>query len=107
MFAEPSVCGLALFVSRRVADVEPLGSAMVFGGFATGFPPEIHVAVYGLVSVAALTVRLDPTTRTRPASSAIKLIGRRRGPRALVHAEMNMYPSGSPLLPGVVRDSRR
>src|SRR6478672_6107082 len=107
MFAEPSDCGLALLVSRSTAEVVPLGSEIEFGGFATGLPPDTHVAVYGFVSVAALTVRLDPTTRTRPARSAIELIGRRRGPRALVHAEMNMYPSGSPLLPGVVRDSRR
>src|SRR5690349_8942111 len=107
MFADPSVWGFALFVSRSVADVEPLGSEMELGGFATGFPPETQVAVYGLVSVAALTVRLEPMTMTRPARRAIDRIGRRRGPRALVNAELNMYSSGPPLCLGAVRDSRR
>jgi len=59
-------------------------------------PPELHAAVYGLVSVAALTVRLDPMSITRPESNAIDRIGRRRGPRALVNAELDMYSSGSP-----------
>src|SRR4029079_18518652 len=108
MFAEPSDCGFALFVNRRVADVEPLGSEIEFGGFATGLPPDTHVAVYGLVSVAALTVRLYPTTRTRTASRANEVNERTSAPRALVHAELNMSPSGPPpLMCGVVRDGRR
>src|ERR1044072_2586392 len=94
MFADPSVCGFELLVSRRTAAVVALDSAIVLGGLATRLPPETHVAVYGLVSVAALTLRLEPMTRRRPESSAIDRIGRRRGPRALVHAELNMYPPG-------------